>query len=594
MPAILLAAPYGFMDPNGAAARKAEAMVGRMTLQEKVGQMMQVDSSVLGTPSEVTAFGLGSVLSGGGSNPKAGNSPEAWAKSVGAFRWAARKTRLGIPLIYGIDAVHGHNNVEGAVIFPHNIGLGAARNAGLVERAARVTAEEMAATGIYWDFAPCIAVARDERWGRTYESFGETPELVAELGAAYVRGLQQARLSEPASVLACAKHFVADGGTWKGKDQGDARIGEEELRRIHLPGYAAAIEAGVGSIMVSYSSWNRVKMHGNRYLLTDVLKGEMGFRGFLVSDWAAIDQLRGSYRNDIRQSINAGLDMVMLPVGPGAKDNFEDFRKHLLSLVKNGDIPMSRMDDAVRRILTVKFAMKLSDRPVAPSPPALRKIGSAAHRAVARQCVRESLVLLKNEGVLPLRKEGGTIVVAGRAANDLGAQCGGWTIDWQGTRAERIKGGTTILDAIRRGAGARAVAYSPVGKNPPPDAEVAVVVVGEKPYAEFMGDRGNLRLNRVDRITIDRCLKAGLPVVLVIVSGRPLIMAEEFAKCDAALAAWLPGSEGGGVADVLFGDFAPTGRLPVSWPRSMRQIPLNAGDANYRPLFPCGYGLGYR
>jgi len=594
VPSALLAGACSYLDSDSPASRQAAGMLARMTLEEKAGQMMQVDSSAPGAARDVAALGLGSVLSGGGSNPEAGNSPEAWANYASTFKNEALRTRLRIPLLYGIDAVHGHNNVAGAVIFPQNIGLGATRNPALVERAARVTAEEMAATGIFWDFAPCVAVTRDERWGRTYESFGESSELVAEMGAACVRGLQGERLSAPTSVLACAKHFAADGGTWRGKDQGNARITEAELRRIHFPGYEAAIQAGVGSIMVSYSSWNGVKMHGNRHLLTDVLKGELGFRGFLVSDWAAIDQLPGNYRSDIREAINAGLDMIMLPSGLGKKNNYRDFQKYLLALVRSGEIPMSRINDAVRRILTVKYAMALGKRPDTPSKEALSRVGSANHRAVARQCVRESLVLLKNTGALPLRKTGGKILVAGRAANDLSRQCGGWTIDWQGTQADQIRGGTTILDGIRNAAGNRAVDYSPVGKRLPKDAEVAVVVIGESPYAEFFGDQSNLRLNRVERITIERCRKAGLPVVLVIVSGRPLIMTKELAECSAAVAAWLPGTEGAGVSDVLFGDYAPVGKLPISWPRSMRQIPVNAGDANYQPLFPYGFGLSYR
>lgn len=575
------------------ADHEARMLLAKMTLREKIGQMVQADSGALNSPRDVTKYQLGSVLSGGNSNPPDGNSAIAWAEFIAGFKAAALDTRLRIPLLYGIDAVHGHNNVLGAVIFPHNIGLGATRDPRLVEKASRVTAAEMLATGANWDFAPCIAVVRDERWGRTYESFGESPELVAELGAAAVRGLQGAKLGRK-SVLACAKHYVGDGGTLGGKDQGDLRASEEDLRAIHLRPYLDSIKAGVGSIMVSFSSWNGEKLHGHRRLLTDVLKGELGFEGFLVSDWAAIDQLPGDYRSAIERSINAGLDMVMIPAGPGAKNNYVEFIDLLSGLVARGRVPMQRIDDAVRRILRVKIAMKLEARPSMPSPAEIASVGSAKHRAIARECVRKSMVLLKNENaVLPLRKRGSRIVVAGRLANDLGSQCGGWTIDWQGARGPVTTGGTTILDGIREVAGeGTTMFYSPFAKGLP-EADVALVVVGETPYAEFFGDRKDLRLDRQDRIVIERCRKAGLPVVLIVVSGRPLILGSALDECAAVVAAWLPGSEGGGVADVLFGEAHFTGRLPVTWPETMAQIPINAGDSGYAPAFPFGFGLQY-
>lgn len=596
----VLAAAVSFEAPaahpfsaGSTADREARELLAKMTLREKIGQIAQVDSAALKSPRDVTKYQLGSVLSGGNSNPPDGNSAIAWAEFIATFKRAAMETRLRIPLLYGIDAVHGHNNVLGAVIFPHNIGLGATRDPRLVEKAARVTAAEMLATGANWDFAPCIAVVRDERWGRTYESFGESPELVAGMGASAVRGLQGGRLG-PKSVLACAKHFVGDGGTFGGKDQGDTRVGEAELRAVHLRPYIDSIEAGVGSIMVSFNSWNGEKLHGHRWLLTEVLKGELGFEGFLVSDWAAIDQLPGDYRSDIERSINAGLDMVMIPAGPGANNNYVEFIDLLSGLVARGRVSMERIDDAVLRILRVKIAMGLGDRPVMPTPAELAAVGSAKHRAIARECVRKSLVLLKNENaVLPLKKRGLKLVVAGRLANDLGSQCGGWTIDWQGARGA-VTRGTTILDGIRQVAGeGTTIFYSPFAKALP-EADVAVVVVGETPYAEFFGDRKDLQLDRQDRIVIERCRKAGLPVVLVVVSGRPLILDSALEDCAAVVAAWLPGTEGGGVADVLFGDAPATGRLPVTWPRTMAQIPINDGDVHYEPAFPFGFGLSYR
>jgi beta-glucosidase len=520
------------------------------------------------------------------------------------FQARALKTRLGIPILYGVDAVHGHNNVIGAVVFPHNIGLGATRDARLVEEVARITAEEVRATGIQWTFAPCVAVVRDERWGRTYESYSEDPALVAELGAAAVRGLQGGSLSNDAHrVLACAKHYLGDGGTAFGTgmrspeapggrfplDQGDVPLDEAELRRLHLPGYVSAVAAGVGSIMPSYSSVKGAKMSGNRHLLTDVLKTELGFQGFLISDYNAIDQLPGDYRSDIKESINAGMDMVMVP------SNYREFFRTLKSLVESGDVPMARIDDAVLRILRVKFAMGLMDKSRSQlADRALHgQFGSAAHRDVARRAVRQSLVLLKNDNkALPLSKTAARIHVAGRNADDLGNQMGGWTIQWQGHSGTQTTG-TTILAALRAAAGrGTQVTYSADGQGAA-GADVAVVVVGETPYAEFKGDRADLALSAEDRQAVANARKAGVPVVLVVVSGRPLILGDALEQSDAVVAAWLPGTEGAGVADVLFGDYKPTGKLSFSWPRSMDQIPINAGDAKYDPLFPFGFGLTY-
>jgi beta-glucosidase len=519
------------------------------------------------------------------------------------YQRRALATRLRIPLLYGVDAVHGHNNVLGAVIFPHNIGLGATRDLDLVEEIGRVTAKEVRATGIPWTFAPCLAVPRDERWGRTYEGFGEDPKLVAVLGAAAVRGLQGTELKDGQRVLACAKHFAGDGGTAWGTgmasadapggryplDRGDVRLSEAELRRLHVEGYVSAIRAGVGSIMPSYNSWNGEKCSGSRRLLSEILKGELGFEGFLISDYDALDELPGDYRSQIKQSINAGMDMVMVP------RRYREFYATLLDLVRKNEVPLSRIDDAVTRILRAKAALGLLDS--GRSPLADRRLqasfGSAAHRALARRAVRGSLVLLKNEHrTLPLSRGAKRIHVAGKSAHDLGNQCGGWTITWQGASGAPTTG-TTVLEGLRAAAGkGTQVSYSRDGSGAA-GADAAVVVLGETPYAEFKGDRADLSLDAEDLETIARVKKAGTPIVLVLISGRPLILGEALARADALVAAWLPGTEGQGVADVLFGDYAPTGKLPLSWPRSMSQIPINAGDPVYDPLFPYGFGLGY-
>ena len=582
---------------------EAKALLARMTLEEKVGQMVQAEQDQVGDGKDIQTYFLGSLLSGGNSDPKT-NSLQDWTDLYDRVQSHALKTRLKIPLLYGIDAVHGHNNVIGAVVFPHHIGLGATRDPALVEEVERVTAEEVRATGIHWVFAPCVAVARDERWGRTYESFSEDPALVAELSGAAVRGFQGQDLKDPLRVLACAKHYVGDGGTTYGSgsvpyetdktrhypmDQGDTRVSEADLRRVHMAGYVTAVESGVGSIMPSYSSWNGARMSGHKYLLTDVLKGELGFEGFLVSDYNAIDALPGDYRSQVKQSVNAGMDMFMVP------SRFKELYADLKDLAEKGEVPMSRIDDAVLRILRVKYAMGLFEPGWSPvANRALHKsFGSAEHRAVARRAVRQSLVLLKNDKrALPLSKTAKRIHVAGRNADDIGNQCGGWTVSWQGESGTPTTGGTTILAALRAAAGDGRVTYSREGSGAA-GADVGVVVVGETPYAEYKGDRDDLALAREDKDAIAAVQKAGIPVVVVVVSGRPLILGEALGMADAVVAACLPGTEGQGVADVLFGDYKPTGKLPFSWPRSMEQVPVNVGDARYDPLFAYGFGLTY-
>ena len=590
----LLVQPLGVRGemPKSEIRSRVDGLLAQMTLDEKIGQMTQVDMNAIKDKADIAKYFLGSMLSGGNSLPP-DITARGWAAACGEYQSWALKTRLRIPMLYGIDAVHGHNHVDGAVIFPHNIGLGATRDAALVQQAGHVTAEEVAGTGIQWVFAPCIAVPRDLRWGRTYEGFGETPELVSEMGAAAVRGLQGSDLSQPGSVLACAKHFLGDGGTFGGKDQGDDRFDEAELRRIHLPGYKAAVAAGVQSIMVSYSSFQGQKMHANRHLLTDVLKDELGFQGLLVSDWAAIDQIAPDYGRDIEISINAGLDMIMIPNGPGTKNNYVEFIAKLKSLVGEGKVPMSRIDDAVGRILRVKVEMGLFDRPWS-NPALLAEVGCSEHRAVARQCVRESLVLLRNENkTLPLSKQIKRLCVAGRGADNLGMQCGGWTYDWQGRSGTPLHGGTTILAAIRQAvSNDTKVAFSADGAGAE-GADAAIAVIGEMPYAEGLGDRKDLSLAPQDIAVVKRLKKAGVPVVTVLLSGRPQLIQSVLPESDAFIAAWLPGTEGQGVADVLFGDCKPTGKLPVTWPRRMKQIPLHYGDQPYDPQFPYGFGLSY-
>ncbi len=565
--------------------KRVEALLAQMTLDEKIGQMTQVDRGFLEKEEDIQIYYLGSLLSGGGSAP-ADNSPNGWANMYDRYQLYALQTRLKIPLIYGIDAVHGHNNVRGAVIFPHNIGLGCTRNPALVEQAARITAAEVAGTGIDWTFSPVVAVPRNERWGRTYEGFGESPDLVQMMAEAAVKGYQGNNLADRASILACAKHFVGDGGTANGRDQGDTQVDETTLRQIHLSGYISAIEAGTGSIMVSFSSWNGEKMHGNKYLLTDVLKNELWFQGFLISDWGGIDQLPGDYASDIETSINAGLDMIMVP------QRYKEFISTLKNLVTQGRVPRSRIDDAVRRILRVKMATDLFEHPFTDRA-LTAAVGSAAHREVARECVRQSLVLLRNNNhTLPLAKNLARIHVAGKNADDLGNQCGGWTISWQG-RSGNITTGTTILQAIKNAVSSNtAVTFSRDGTGAE-GADAGIVVIGETPYAEGLGDRADLRLATDEVVTIIRLRNAGVPVLVILISGRPMIVSPWIDYCDAFIAAWLPGTEGQGVADVIFGDYNPTGKLSHSWPREMTQIPINIGDPVYEPLFAYGYGLSY-
>ncbi|MFD3498263.1 glycoside hydrolase family 3 N-terminal domain-containing protein [Streptomyces sp. NPDC058676] len=589
-----------YLDARLPVKKRVADLLSRMSLEEKAGQMTQAERGAVTAPGDIAAYDLGSLLSGGGSTPTP-NTPEAWAKMVDAFQLRAQATRFQIPLIYGVDAVHGHNNLVGATIMPHNIGVGASRNPRLAQKTAAVTAAEVRATGVPWDFAPCLCVTRDERWGRSYEAFGEDPALVDAMETV-VQGLQGAPdgsdLRRADKVLATAKHFVGDGGTGYGSsttgtytiDQGVTKVTRQQLETVHLAPYETAVDRGVGTVMPSYSSLDiagdgrgPVKMHARADMLNGVLKGRMGFDGFVISDWAAIDQLPGDYASDVRTSINAGLDMIMVPYA------YQDFRATLLDEIEAGRVGEQRIDDAVSRILTQKFRLGLFEKPYADTSGASR-IGSAGHRAVARQAVAESQVLLKNSaGLLPLKKSQ-KVYVAGSNADDIGNQSGGWTVTWQGSSGD-ITPGTTILEGLRNAGGD--VTYSKDASAPTGGHDVGVVVVGETPYAEGVGDVGNghdLELSAADQAAVDKVC-AAMRCAVLIVSGRPQLVADRLGAVDALVASWLPGTEGDGVADVLYGRRPFTGQLPVTWPKSQAQLPINVGDAAYDPQFPYGWGL---
>ncbi|CCH12778.1 Periplasmic beta-glucosidase [Stenotrophomonas maltophilia D457] len=589
--------------------RITDLMAG-MTVEEKVGQLVQGDIASL-TPDDVRRYRLGSILAGGNSDPggRYDASPAEWLALADAFYDASMDTSKGgkaIPLLFGIDAVHGQSNIIGATLFPHNIGLGATRNPELLRQIGGITALETRVTGMEWTFAPTVAVPQDDRWGRSYEGYSESPVVVASYAGAMVEGLQ-GRVGTPEfldgrHVIASVKHFLGDGGTTDGKDQGDTRISEPDLVRIHAAGYPPAIAAGAQTAMASFNSVNGEKMHGHRHYLTDVLKGRMNFGGFVVGDWNGHGQVKGCTTTDCPATINAGLDMAM------ASDSWKGFYETTLAAVKDGRITPQRLDDAVRRILRVKFRLGLFEAG-RPSTRAVggqfALIGAPAHRAVARQAVRESLVLLKNQnGVLPLSPKQ-RILVAGDGANDVGKQAGGWTLNWQGTGTTRkdFPNADSIYEGIARqarAAGGEAVLAVDGRYAVKPD--VAVVVFGEDPYAEFQGDRPTLAYkpgNETDLALLKRLKADGIPVVAVFLSGRPLWVNREINAADAFVAAWLPGSEGAGIADVLLRgsdgrvqhDFK--GKLSFSWPRTATQYANNVGQKDYDPLFAFGFGLTY-
>ncbi|MGW2210023.1 glycoside hydrolase family 3 protein [Streptomyces sp. NPDC001781] len=589
-----------YLDSGLPVRKRVADLLGRMSLAEKAGQMTQAERGAVSDQNDIAAYGLGSLLSGGGSTPTP-NTPAAWAKMIDGFQLRARATRFQIPLIYGVDAVHGHNNLSGATVLPHNIGIGATRDPELARRTGAVTASEVRATGIPWDFAPCLCVSRDERWGRSYESFGEDPALVESMETV-IQGLQGHAdgrdLARADKVLATAKHFAADGGTAYGSsttgtytvDQGVSTLTRKQLEAVHLAPYADAVDRGVGTVMPSYSSLDvigdgrgPVRMHARADMINGVLKGRMGFDGFVISDWNAVDQLPGDYATQVRTSVGAGVDMMMVPY------SYKEFSAALTAEVKAGRVGERRIDDAVSRILTQKFRLGLFEHPYADTSGAAA-IGSPAHRAVAREAVAKSQVLLKNDGgLLPLRRSQ-KVYVAGSDADDIGNQSGGWTITWQGSSGDITKG-TTILAGIREAGGK--VTYSKDASAPMTGSDVGVVVVGETPYAEGVGDVGNgheLTLSAADRAAVDKVCGAMKCVVLT-VSGRPLLIGDRLGRIDALVASWLPGTEGAGVADVLYGRRPFTGQLPVTWPRGESQLPINVGDSTYDPQYPYGWGL---
>jgi beta-glucosidase len=591
-------APVAPWQPSQACADRVAQVLAGMTLRQKAGQMVQADSAGI-EAADVATYAFGSVFSGGTSDPPTDDLPETWRAFVESFE--AQASGFGIPLLYGIDAVHGNNNASNAVIFPHNIGLGATRDAALLTEIAHVTALETRGTSIDWTFAPAISPAQDERWGRTFESYSEVPALVAELAVATLKGLQGDSLGGAESVLACAKHFAGDGATQGGVDKADTVLDEPAFRRLGVEVYQPLINAGVASIMVSYSSYNGVQMTGNAHWLTDVLKGEMGFRGIVGSDWAAPSKLPGDTATQVATAVNAGIDMLMEPYEPA----------ELVGLLEaapaasgSAHIDASRIDDAVTRILTIKCEQGMLAPDYDPSGDSafLPEIGSQAHREVARRAVRQSAVLLRNEGnALPI-PETAKVHVTGSGGDSLQRQCGGWTIDWQGlgTRST-LPGtttGTTILKGIEAIAGSANVTFSEDGSSVPEGTTHIIVVLSEAPYAEDLGDVTELDLasSTPDVPVLQAAGSTGLPVIAVLLSGRPLIIEPYLELAGAWVAAWLPGSEADALADVLFGRHAPTGKLGHTWPRTMAQIPINVGDADYEtdpPLFPFGHGLTY-
>jgi beta-glucosidase len=572
-----------------------------MTQAQWFGQMTLVDSAGL-TGTEATAALLGGVFSGGSSDPPGGNTVADWTGLVTSYVNVAKGFNPHTGLLYGLDAVHGNNNLQDAVILPHNIGLGATRNPELVEKLGQITALEMLGVGANWTFAPAVGVALDQRWGRTYESFSESPDLSGQLGAAAVKGLQNGGLQNRRGVLACAKHYAGDGATDGGKNEGNVtELDEETFRRVAIEPYRPSIAAGVGTIMVSYSSYQGTRMTASKNWVTGVLKGEMGFQGFVTSDWDAVSKLPGTWNQQVTTAINAGIDMVMLSHTPG-EHTAADLAKALTAVVNSGDISVDRIKDAVGRILAVKCEMGLLDGDTTIDPELTASIGSADHRRAAREAVRQSLVLLKNDGTLPLPMTSARIHVTGSGADSLAKQCGGWTIGWQGLgtagAATSTTTGTTVLAAVKRlFAGTSTLVTTSIDGSGAAGADRAIVVVGEPPYAEGKGDSQNPTLSDADFAAIATVKAANVPFVVVLFSGRPLILTDSkgvsvLDEANAFVAAWLPGSEGDGIADVLFGDSKPTGKLSFSWPASLAQLPIHEGDGKI-PLFPYGFSLTY-
>jgi beta-glucosidase len=581
--------------------------VSKMTLPEKEGQMTQVENNAFTLPghsiSDITKYYIGSILSGGGGGPNhtTGGSATQWANMVDNFQSYALQTRLGIPLIYGADAVHGHNNVYGATLFPQNIGLGAMHDPALITQAEQVTRDEALGTGVRWTFAPCVCTPQDIRWGRTYEGYSEVPSDNATDGSAAITGFQGANGAlGPNNILATAKHFIGDGNTTWGTgspylNEGNDEISEQQLDTIDYPPYQAAVANKVGSVMISYSSWNGTKDHANQYLIQTKLKGtgtdsygkpNLDFQGFVVSDWQAIDQISSSYTYDVRTAINAGIDMVMVP------DAYVTFIGALDTEIKAGYIPMSRINDAVTRILTAKFALGLFTQPYT-NRSYTPNVGSAAHRAVAQQAERESLVLLKNQGALPLSKTGNyTLVVGGDHANNLGYQLGGWSVSWQGGSGTTTVG-TTLWQAIQQAGLSSSVKLNFVGTNTNGNykGDVGIVAVGETPYAEGAGDSSTLALSSTDATEVSDVCSRVTKCIVLLFSGRPMIINTQLSQSTAFVAAWIGSTEGEGITDVLFGNYGFKGKLTFTWPKSVTQEPCNQNNGCTGTLFPYGYGI---
>ena len=571
--------------PTQACLDRANALLGQMTAEEKYAQMLQMERAAL-TAALVTQYGVGSGFSQGGSAPST-NSPSGWADMADGYRQAALASRMKIPFLYGADEVHGVGTVKGATVFPHNVGLGATRDTALVGQIASIAASESLGCGVDFVFSPVVAVALNERWGRTYEAFGETTELASTMGVVMTKGLQFTSTGAPTGLLANAKHYLGDGGTANGVNAGDVTGDEASLRAIHLEPYRAAVAAHVGSIMASYSTWQGTKMHINKAMLTDVLKGELGFGGFVISDFNACFQVGLSNQAGLGACLNAGVDMFMT-----YQQSIPAMLGYFAALVKDGTVAQERVDDAVRRIIAVKCELGLFEATGKVDRTLTAEVGSAAHRRVARQAVQESLVVLRNEGaVLPLPKTG-MVALGGKSADNTGNQCGGWTITWQGSTGNGVTGATSVRQAFEAVLGTSQVLYSQDGSNLS-GASVGVAVIGETPYAEGKGDSTDLTVATADVNVVRTMKQAGLKTVVVLIAGRPMILDPLMPYTDAFVMAWLPGSEGAGITDILFGDAHPSGTLPHSWPRSMAQIPINVGDASYDPLFPYGFGLTY-
>ncbi|NCN52208.1 glycoside hydrolase family 3 protein [Candidatus Parcubacteria bacterium] len=593
--------PYSdrYRDSSLPTAERVEDLLAQMTLQEKIGQMALIEKNSISETDDIRAYGLGALLSGGGGNPE-NNTVAGWQTMVNGFTDISRTSRLGIPILYGVDANHGHGNIPGATIFPHFIGLGATGDVDLVERVARATAEELVATNISWSFSPTLDMPQDIRWGRVYETFSDDPALVGRLGAAYVRGLQNnaPKNTGTPSVLATLKHYVGAGGMQWGTssnedfsiDQGATPADIALLHDLYLPPFQESIQSGALSVMVGLNSWGDTKIAASSYLIQDVLKGELGFKGFVVSDWYGVYEISGNTYADTVTAVNAGVDMVMLPY------NYKTFVRNVATAVQTGAISESRIDDAVRRILSAKFKLGLFDEIQNQVP--TETVGSDEHHQLAREAVAKSFVLLKNdENLLPLSPTTQSIFVAGSAADNVGRQAGAWTVEWQGVDGNVIPNGVSILAGIQNAAGGNAdITFNENGVFSPElgMADVGIAVVGEKPYAEGWGDTAEPTLSQEDRETIQNLSKVSKKVVVILVTGRPLVITDDIQNWDALGVAWLPGSAGEGIADVLFGTAKITGALPLPWPASIQQLPI-ATDGSTRDgspvLFERYFGL---